>query len=114
MILQPFVENAIWHGLMPKNGQRKVSVSFCLEEKTDLLYCSITDNGIGRKAASENKINNLPNSDFVSKGLSLVFKRLQLLQEQMGKSFSSTINDLVDEDGNAMGTTVQVTMFTGF
>ncbi|MES2645636.1 MAG: histidine kinase [Bacteroidota bacterium] len=114
MILQPFVENAIWHGLMPKNGQRKVSVTFCLEEKTDLLYCNITDNGIGRQAAANNKIQNLPSSDYVSKGLSLVYKRLQLLQEQMGKSFTSTINDLVDEEGNGMGTTVQVTMFTGF
>jgi LytS/YehU family sensor histidine kinase len=114
MILQPFVENAIWHGLMPKQGQRQVTIGFHLEEDNDLLYCSICDNGIGRKASGNSKINGNPDSDYVSKGLSLVYRRLELLQAQMGRSFTSKITDLVDENGQACGTRVDVVMFTGY
>lgn len=114
MILQPFVENAIWHGLMPKQGHRNVSVYFRLEEDSDLLYCTICDNGIGRKAAGEIKIADTTNTEHESKGLSLVYQRLQLLQEQMGRSFASTFTDLTDENGNAKGTRVEVVMFTGY
>jgi putative methionine-R-sulfoxide reductase with GAF domain len=104
MILQPFVENAIWHGLMPKSGPRHVSIGFHLEEEDDLLYCSICDNGIGRRASESNKINSSRDKDYVSKGLSLVYRRLELLQEQMGRSFTTRITDLVDDTGNATGT----------
>ena len=114
MILQPFVENAIWHGLMPKTGHREVNLSFNVDEETDLLYCTISDNGIGRKASENIKLNGYPASDYISKGLSLVHHRLGLLQEQMGRSFSSVITDLVDCDGNAAGTKVDVIMFTGY
>jgi two-component sensor histidine kinase len=114
MILQPFVENAIWHGLMPKQGHRQVTIGFHLEEDNDLLYCSICDNGIGRQASENNKLNGSPGSDYVSKGLSLVYRRLELLQAQMGRSFSTKITDLVDETGHASGTRVDVVMFTGY
>jgi putative methionine-R-sulfoxide reductase with GAF domain len=114
MILQPFVENAIWHGLMPKQGHRQVTIGFHLEEDNDLLYCSICDNGIGRQASENNKVNGSPGSDYVSKGLSLVYRRLELLQAQMGRSFSTKITDLVDEAGHASGTRVDVVMFTGY
>ena len=114
MILQPFVENAIWHGLMPKEGHRNVMVNFRIDDASSMLYCVITDNGIGRQASADKKNNGLPQSDYVSKGLSLVYRRLQLLQAQMGRTFSSSIEDLVDEDGNGLGTRVEVAMFTGF
>jgi len=114
MILQPFVENAIWHGLMPKNGHREVNLSFHVDEDSDLLYCTISDNGIGRKASENIKLNGSLASDYISKGLSLVYQRLGLLQEQMGRSFSSVITDLVDSEGNAAGTKVDVIMFTGY
>lgn len=114
MILQPFVENAIWHGLMPKDGQRKVTVAFTLFEETGMLHCTICDNGIGRKAAADNKVNNLNKSDYVSKGLSLVYQRLQLLQEQMGRTFKAQIEDIKDADEVVTGTRVDVVIFTGF
>jgi two-component system LytT family sensor kinase len=114
MILQPFVENAIWHGLMPKTGNREVIVNFTMDEVTAILHCTISDNGIGRQAAADRKNKGVPQGDYVSKGLSLVYQRLQLLQEQMGRSFTSGIKDVVDADGNVAGTKVEVTMFTGF
>ena len=51
LILQPYVENAIWHGLMHKEekGQLDIEVS----QEDDHLYFKVTDNGIGRKKASE-------------------------------------------------------------
>ena len=99
---------------MPKEGNRNVMVNFRMDEASSMLYCIITDNGIGRQASAEKKSNGLPQSDYVSKGLSLVYRRLQLLQAQMGRTFSSRIEDLVDEDGNGLGTRVEVMMFTGF
>lgn len=51
MMLQPFVENAIWHGLKNKPAPRQISVSFVLKPG-NYLECVIEDNGIGRKASS--------------------------------------------------------------
>ena len=45
LLLQPFVENAIWHGLMHKKENGLVTISFTVEN--DILHCSVTDNGIG-------------------------------------------------------------------
>ncbi len=46
MLIQPFVENAIWHGLHPKqNGIGKISIN--MHQQDDILHCSICDNGVG-------------------------------------------------------------------
>lgn len=52
MMLQPFVENAIWHGLLKKSGEKHLTISFSVHE-TVYLKCVIDDNGVGRK--QENK-----------------------------------------------------------
>src|SRR4029078_9093612 len=49
-LLQPFIENAIWHGLMHKEGVGALSIELALNE--ELLYCTIIDNGIGRSEAA--------------------------------------------------------------
>ncbi|MEO7264917.1 MAG: hypothetical protein ABIW38_08395, partial [Ferruginibacter sp.] len=51
LILQPFVENALWHGLSNKAGHKKVTIS--ISEKDNWIICQVTDNGIGRKKAGE-------------------------------------------------------------
>ncbi len=51
LILQPFVENALWHGLSNKEGSKKILLS--IKEKDGWIICEITDNGIGRKKAAE-------------------------------------------------------------
>ncbi len=52
MILQPLVENAIWHGIAPKNAPGHIEIRMTMEEPHTLV-CTITDNGVGRKAAQE-------------------------------------------------------------
>jgi LytS/YehU family sensor histidine kinase len=61
LVIQPFTENAIWHGLMHKEdkGQLDIDVS----EENDYLYIKITDNGIGRKKAAELAVNQPPNTN---------------------------------------------------
>src|SRR6185437_5268804 len=51
LILQPFVENALWHGLSRKEGVKEIIIS--VDIKDDWLICDITDNGIGRQKAIE-------------------------------------------------------------
>jgi sensor histidine kinase YesM len=50
MLLQPFAENSIWHGLIPKQGEKKLTIEFRLKDDNTLV-CRIEDNGIGRAAA---------------------------------------------------------------
>jgi sensor histidine kinase YesM len=51
LFLQPFIENAIWHGLMKKDGEKRINLS--IQEKNDRIICVIEDNGIGIKRAKE-------------------------------------------------------------
>ena len=110
MIIQPFVENSIWHGLMPKLGERWVHIQF--EFNTDeLLVCTVTDNGIGRDASARLKQNS--HGPHKSKGLSLVYDRLNILRQQYGQAFEVTIKDLFDCNNVSAGTEVKLHIYTG-
>src|SRR6185503_16628164 len=54
MLLQPYVENALWHGLMHKEGERRLQIAFSKIDE-DMFRCTIDDNGIGRKRSFELK-----------------------------------------------------------
>lgn len=110
MIIQPFVENSIWHGLMPKQGERWVKIHFTFSND-DLLVCTVTDNGIGREAASRLKQNGHPQHK--SKGLSLVYDRLNILRQQYEQAFDVTITDITDSNDLPMGTEVKLHIYTG-
>lgn len=101
LILQPYVENAIWHGLMPKEEKGLLKIEFM--EEGPWLYCKISDNGVGRQQAKKRK--RLSSSTHKSMGLEITAHRLANLQGEMGKP-SVTIHDLVDPDGNPAGTEV--------
>ncbi len=108
MMLQPFAENAIWHGLLPKEGEKKLSISFALS-KSDELKCIVEDNGIGRGASK--KIQADKTADLTthkSKGLSLVYNRLAILERKYGKEFSVRFIDKMDENQKATGTIVEL------
>lgn len=79
MILQPFVENAIWHGLSRKEEAGHITVAF--EPKHDCLICRVEDNGVGRKAAGKP-------SGHQSKAIGITTRRLEIL-EQQGKGRAS-------------------------
>ncbi len=110
MIVQPFVENSIWHGLMPKQGERWVHIHFELSSD-DLLICTVTDNGIGRDASARLKQNG--HGQHKSKGLSLVYDRLHILRQQYGQAFEVTIKDLLDNNSVPTGTEVKLHIYTG-
>ncbi|MEN8800247.1 MAG: histidine kinase, partial [Flavobacteriaceae bacterium] len=103
MILQPFVENAIWHGLLPMDKKGKIEIK--IDEKEDYLQCSITDSGIGRKASMELKKDSKHKKK--SMGIKITTDRLKLLTREKLKEVINII-DLKDQDNNAMGTQVNI------
>ncbi|MBK9982484.1 MAG: histidine kinase [Saprospiraceae bacterium] len=108
MMLQPFAENAIWHGLVPKEGLKKLSIRFFMPTH-DVLRCIVEDNGVGRAAAGKNKAEKLKDSTInKSKGLSLVYNRLAILERKYGREFSVAIRDKVDTNHIALGTVVEL------
>ncbi len=105
MTLQPFIENAIWHGLMPKEGDRKLSLS--ISRTDDLLNIIIEDNGVGRKkAALIRNENNM--SETKSYGLQITKERFAILRNIRGKKSDFKITDLFDNEGVPSGTRVTI------
>ncbi len=80
MIIQPFVENAIWHGLMPLNNQRKGKVMVDIDQVDEHLRITISDNGIGLEKSSQQP----RKSGHSSLGIELTRRRVELLTEQKG------------------------------
>lgn len=105
-IIQPFVENAIWHGLMPKDGSKKLSIN--VEKDNDYVVVTITDNGIGRTQSQALKIKNRK----TSQGIKLITERLDLLNKKYNTNSTVEIIDLYDEDNLSIGT--QVIIKTNF
>lgn len=104
MLLQPFVENAIWHGLMHKESTGELTID--ISQQGERLRCIITDNGVGRQAATNNK-NHLALKK--SMGMQITANRLKMLHTDK-ESGSFTIIDLKDEKGNNSGTKVILTI----
>jgi len=104
LLLQPFCENAIWHGLMHKEGQGHLNISISEENKT--LHCIITDDGVGREMALA--LNSKSVEKEKSLGLQITAKRLALLNGENSSDTFYEIEDLLDENGNAAGTKVNL------
>lgn len=104
MIIQPFAENAIWHGLMPKHeGTPTLIINF--KRDAENLICEIIDNGIGREAASKVSKKNL--SAHKSTGISNTIKRLDLMSKREKKTARVEFVDLKEGD-KPLGTKVIV------
>ena len=104
LIIQPFVENAIWHGLMHKKEKGHLQIELYLEEQ--MLFCKITDDGIGRKKAAELKSKST--LEYKSMGMRITAARIAMLQQQNQKETFISINDLVLPDGSSDGTEVKI------
>lgn len=105
MIIQPYIENAIKHGLLHKRTNRKLWVSFYKSED-GLLVCEVVDNGIGRKSSEElNKLRHKNHKSFATRATQ---KRLEILNQGLQKSIGVEYEDLQDEHGNALGTKVVI------
>jgi len=102
MLIQPFVENALKHGLFHKETNRKLKVDILI---SDTLTCIIEDNGIGREAS--NKINQMRNTNHKSYAISAIQKRLELMQEKLKTTIGVVYEDLKKGD-QVLGTRVTV------
>ncbi len=103
MILQPFVENAIWHGLARKEGAKKIIIRFELHRHQ--LHCTVEDNGIGRAASTQH---NSTSRSHESKAIEITQGRLRLIEEMENAATKLEIIDLKDESGQARGTRVEI------
>lgn len=103
MVLQPLIENAIWHGLMHKEKGGTILLSII--KQNNVLKCSVEDNGVGRKKSTV-----LSDTSVVkqkSMGLKLTSERLKIMSKLGLKRFINII-DLKDENDKAIGTRVDV------
>lgn len=105
LIIQPFVENAIIHGLMPKkeNCLLKIEVSKFAEEK---LLCVVEDNGVGRQYSE--KMKEKSGGTHKSYGMSITRRRLEMLSKISNEDFSVEIIDLYNDENQPEGTRVNI------
>lgn len=104
MLIQPFVENAIKHGLLHQDGEKRLTI--CLELEESILSCTIEDNGIGRVEAE--KISARQKKKYKSFSIAGTTNRIKILQTQFKKDFQLKIEDLYDVNGQACGTKVHM------
>jgi sensor histidine kinase YesM len=105
MTIQPFLENAIWHGLMPKESDRQLKLE--LAKDKGMLRITIEDNGVGRETSSRHR----SNSDLAgtkSYGLQIIRERFEVLANMRGKRSDFEIEDLKDGENNPIGTRVNI------
>lgn len=99
LVIQPFVENAVWHGLLPKKeGEKKLWIRIIRQE--DFILCTVQDNGVGRRAVPNTK----PKSNHKSMGIGITRKRIELIHPEN----EIQITDLLNEQGSPSGTKVQI------
>ncbi|MCE3227275.1 MAG: ypdA 5 [Bacteroidetes bacterium] len=100
MLLQPYIENSIYHGIIPlETRPGKISIRMFLYN--EFLRCEIEDNGIGRKQAGMNKEEN-----HESRGTDITEKRMKAYTKNSNYEFDLKITDLHDSSGNATGTRI--------
>ena len=104
LLLQPFCENAIWHGLMNKDGQGHLNITIIKEN--EYLNCIITDDGIGRAKAGE--LNRVSAKKEKSMGLKITNERLSLFNHEKEVSNFYEMEDVINESGAVAGTKVSI------
>ena len=109
LLIQPFVENAIWHGLLHKEGLRTLNVRFKMNENEDLV-CTVEDNGIGREASKIYSKKTNQKENHTGKGVSVADERLKIFNQQNGDSSKLDIDDIREADGSIAGTRVTITL----
>lgn len=108
MLVQPLVENAIWHGLRSKENDRKLFIRFCKEGGQ--VICEVEDNGLGIQHTMKSKSSNmLPHR---SLGITNIRERLALLNEKYRMQCSLSIRDKSDMPSKAGSGTVAVLHLT--
>jgi ligand-binding sensor domain-containing protein len=104
MLLQPLVENAIWHGLKPKDGDKKIDIRFIKQQNQ--LVCEIEDNGIGIERSSAGKQQNTHHSV----GIENIKDRIRLLNSKYHINCMLQITDISVDGNAASGTLARLTL----
>ena len=99
MLIQPFIENAIWHGIMPQGGVGEIIISF--KRNLNNLIITIFDNGVGYDATKSNI-----NLHHKSVGLKMTEERLFLMQSIYNETFSMRVVKVDNKDSSLSGTKV--------
>jgi tetratricopeptide (TPR) repeat protein len=103
LILQPFLENSLWHGLSSKTSDKRIVLD--IKKNTDnYITISITDNGVGRKVSHERKLKKTLKRDSV--GIEITKERLFNFSQRFARMYNLKIEDLFDKQNNATGTKV--------
>ncbi|MCF8234647.1 MAG: tetratricopeptide repeat protein [Bacteroidales bacterium] len=103
MLIQPFVENAIKHGLRNMEGKGTLEISF--RKNAQMIYCKVKDDGIGRDKARQ-----LQEADHRSLALQIIRERLEVLKNVYNAELELSIEDLRTEQGNPAGTQVKISL----
>jgi LytS/YehU family sensor histidine kinase len=106
LLIQPFVENAILHGLVPKEGKGKINIRF--EVQNNQLICTIVDDGIGflkSKALKENSV-----TAHQSMALEITKKRLEMMEATTSQSASVSIEEITNNNNEVEGTKVIISL----
>jgi LytS/YehU family sensor histidine kinase len=104
LLIQPFVENAIWHGLQGNSNYiGKININLHVQDK--ILHCKICDNGIGRIATAVKEKTQIEKK---SLGINLTQHRLQLIDSAHQHESGIEIYDLMNEEGQCSGTCVYI------
>lgn len=106
LLIQPYVENAIWHGLLHKTDPGELTIK--LHQQEEQLICEIIDNGIGREQSKQ--YTSATARTRKSVGIKLTEERLKLYAEDISSIGQQKIIDLYDEEGIASGTKVILTI----
>lgn len=104
MLIQPYVENSLCHGLAPAEGKGYINIDLRL--KDNHVLCTIEDNGIGRDAAK--KIRQKNGDEHNSLGTHITESRLDLVNALYGTDLKIVYTDLKDDQGKATGTRVEI------
>ena len=104
MLLQPYVENAVIHGLLNKTSPGHLEIK--LEDIDNRIVCTIVDNGIGRRNSS--LINQGKLKHHESLGMKVTEERIHMIENSTNQRVEIDIIDLEDSHGNAIGTKVMI------
>ena len=102
LMIQPLVENAIWHGLMHVEGEKKIMINF--SQLDDKIICTIEDNGIGIRQSEKLKLVNKPLHQSV--GLDNLRNRIKIMNEKYNTDCILEITDMNEKDKGRRGTLV--------
>ncbi|MBS1635013.1 MAG: histidine kinase [Bacteroidetes bacterium] len=105
MLMQPYLENAILHGVNPMEGKGHIKIEILI--RNNYLHCIIADNGIGREKANEMK-GLTPGALHKSLGMKITKDRIRLLNTMQNSNLSVNVIDLYDSDKKPAGTRVEL------